>query len=87
MFIDPSRWLQSWLHFMLSVELPLPSLLRLWDYYFSDDECLHMHMFVCLGVLQVHTCCCAQTALQRKRCCENHGSRRRHCVLRLYTTG
>jgi hypothetical protein len=53
MFVDPSRWLQSWLQFMLSVELPLPSLLRLWDFYFSDDECVHMHMFVCLGVLQV----------------------------------
>ena len=53
LFVDTSRWLQSWLQFLLSVELPLPTLLRLWDFYFSDDGCVQMHMFVCLGMLQV----------------------------------
>ena len=53
MRVDTAPWLLSWLQFLLSVELPMPSLLRLWDYYFSDDECVHTHMFVCLGVLQV----------------------------------
>ncbi len=53
MFVDTARWLQSWLQFLLSVELPLSPLLRLWDYYLSDVECVQMHMFVCLGVLQV----------------------------------
>jgi len=53
LFVDTSLWLPSWLQFLLSVELPLPALLRLWDFYFSDDECVQMHMFVCLGMLQV----------------------------------
>ena len=53
MFIDTSKWLLSWLQFLFSVELPLSSLLRLWDFYFSDDECVQLHMFVCLGMLQV----------------------------------
>ncbi len=53
LFIDTTRWLPSWLQFLLSVELPLQSLLRLWDYYFAGDECVQMHMFVCLGLLQV----------------------------------
>ena len=54
MFVDTSLWLPSWLRFLLSVELPLPSLLRLWDFYFSDDDCVQLHMFVCLGMLQVN---------------------------------
>jgi hypothetical protein len=53
LFVDSAAWLPSWLQFLLSVQLPLSSLLRLWDFYFSDDECVHLHMFVCLGVLQV----------------------------------
>ena len=53
LFVDTARWLPSWLQFLLSVELPLASLLRLWDFYFAGDECVQMHMFVCLGLLQV----------------------------------
>jgi hypothetical protein len=49
--IQPNDWAQSWLQFLLSRELPLPSVLRLWDTYFSAPQSLQLHLYVCLAIL------------------------------------
>jgi hypothetical protein len=49
--VQPSEWAQSWLRWLLSKELPLSSVIRLWDTYFSANEGLDLHMYVCLAVL------------------------------------
>jgi len=39
------------LEFLLAKELPLHSVMRLWDTYFASDEGLRMHPYVCLAIL------------------------------------
>jgi len=50
--VDPSSWAADWLFRLLSKELSLPCLLRLWDTYFSEPEGLELHPYVCLAVLK-----------------------------------
>ncbi|KAI9595968.1 rab-GTPase-TBC domain-containing protein [Syncephalis fuscata] len=50
--VDVNEWATSWLQFLLSKELPLPCLLRLWDIYFSLDGVLENHVYVCLALLR-----------------------------------
>lgn len=53
-------WLSSWLQMLLSRELPLPCVLRLWDTYLAlrtsqlnDASSLHqLHIYVCLAILE-----------------------------------
>ena len=56
-------WCIPWLRFLLSKELPLPAVVRLWDTYFalffytqqsdaSVDALLEFHMYACLAVLE-----------------------------------
>jgi hypothetical protein len=56
-------WCIPWLRFLLSKELPLPAVVRLWDTYFalffdtqqsdaSIDALLDFHMYACLAVLE-----------------------------------
>jgi len=47
--IDANAWIPSWLRFLLARELHLNSVLRLWDTYFSCQESLELHTYVCLG--------------------------------------
>jgi len=43
----------SWLQYLLSRELPLDCVLRLWDTYFAiDSEKFELHMYVCLAILE-----------------------------------
>lgn len=44
-------WTISWLGGMLSAELPVDEVLQLWDFYFSRDDGLAMHTYVCISVL------------------------------------
>jgi len=43
----------SWLQYLLSKELPLDCVLRLWDTYFATDaeQSFELHMYVCLAIL------------------------------------
>lgn len=51
--LEPSEWLPQWLRFLLSAELPLPCVLRLWDTYLSAPEGFGLHPYVCAAVLRV----------------------------------
>jgi len=52
--VDPGSWAVDWLTRFLSKELTLPCLLRLWDTYFSADEGLDLHVYVCLAILKYY---------------------------------
>jgi hypothetical protein len=42
--VQPNDWIQGWLQFLLARELPMASLLRLWDTYFAEGHTsLHMY--------------------------------------------
>jgi hypothetical protein len=45
------EWCNSWIYGLLSKELPISLLLRLWDAYFSMPEGLSLHMYICLAIL------------------------------------
>nr|KAJ3419419.1 hypothetical protein HK105_006988 [Polyrhizophydium stewartii] len=45
------EWAASWFQHLLARELPLESVLRLWDTYFSATEGLTLHVYVCLAIL------------------------------------
>eukprot|EP00158_Paraphelidium_tribonemae_P004520 Partr_v1_DN26802_c0_g1_i1_m40664 putative Pfam:TBC len=45
------EWLTSWFRYLLSRELPLVCVQRLWDLYFSHPCGLELHEYVCLAVL------------------------------------
>lgn len=47
--IHPRDWVSSWLKWLLSKELPLYCLTRLWDTYFADG--LGLHIYVCLAIV------------------------------------
>lgn len=49
--INSNDWAPSWLQFLLSNELPLDCVLRLWDTYFSGELGLELHIYVCLVIL------------------------------------
>ncbi|CAG8567375.1 8546_t:CDS:2 [Paraglomus brasilianum] len=50
--VDLNEWATSWLQFLLAKELPLEGLMRLWDTYFSIDDPIDFHPYVCLAVLK-----------------------------------
>lgn len=43
------EWAASWFQFLLSRELPLDCVMRLWDTYFAGPDGLRLHIYVCLG--------------------------------------
>lgn len=47
--VNANEWIVSWLQWLLSKELPLDCLLRLWDFYFAEGTSLHL--FVCLAIV------------------------------------
>jgi hypothetical protein len=47
--VDMNEWITSWLQYLLAKELPLPCLVQLWDVYFSSEDGLENHIYVCLG--------------------------------------
>ncbi|KAA8499076.1 TBC1 domain family member 12 [Porphyridium purpureum] len=51
--VPVSQWIPSWFKSLLSRQLPLSCVLRLWDTYFSSDEGLELHPFVCLAIMDL----------------------------------
>lgn len=61
----PNEWAYSWLKFFLANEvfissklqlnfkLPLDCLLRLWDAYFAENDGLDLHIYVCIGKIDI----------------------------------
>ncbi|EGG19405.1 ankyrin repeat-containing protein [Cavenderia fasciculata] len=49
--INSNDWAMSWIRYLLSVELPLDCVLRLWDSYLSAQLGLDLHVYVCLAIL------------------------------------
>mmetsp|Transcript_1781 Transcript_1781/g.2295 ORF Transcript_1781/g.2295 Transcript_1781/m.2295 type:complete len:283 (-) Transcript_1781:105-953(-) len=49
--LSPNDWAMSWLRYLLSKELPLECVLRLWDTYFSEPDGFDLHMYVCLAIV------------------------------------
>lgn len=49
-----NQWLVPWLDHLLSRELPLECVLRLWDTYFSSEinNEFSLHIYVCLAILE-----------------------------------
>ncbi|KAI9292846.1 RabGAP/TBC [Neoconidiobolus thromboides FSU 785] len=45
-------WVPSWLRFLLSKELSIESLLPLWDLYFSSNDFMDFHVYICIGILK-----------------------------------
>lgn len=52
--LSVKEWLVPWLQSLLSKELPLENVLRLWDTYFASMEEDDLHIYVCLSIL--HSC-------------------------------
>eukprot|EP01114_Cavostelium_apophysatum_P017006 TRINITY_DN4957_c0_g1_i1.p1 TRINITY_DN4957_c0_g1~~TRINITY_DN4957_c0_g1_i1.p1 ORF type:complete len:275 (-),score=58.81 TRINITY_DN4957_c0_g1_i1:88-912(-) len=48
----PNEWAMSWLKYLLSNELPLECVLRLWDTYFAGPDGLDLHIYVCIAILK-----------------------------------
>lgn len=48
--VEPSEWVVSWLQSYLARELPLESVMRLWDTYFALES-FDLHMYVALAIL------------------------------------
>jgi hypothetical protein len=60
--VKPNDWLPSWLRFLLARELPVLSVLRLWDIYLAYEQeqqpqrgppYFELHPYVCLAILQL----------------------------------
>jgi len=49
--VNSNDWATSWLRFLLSCELPLDCVMRLWDTYFADELGLELHIYVCLVII------------------------------------
>jgi len=49
--LSPNDWAMSWLRWLLSRELPVECVLRLWDTYFSISDGFDLHVYVCLAIL------------------------------------
>lgn len=52
--VDINEWASSWLQNLLAKELQFEDLLRLWDTYFSIENPMEFHPYVCLALLK-HT--------------------------------
>ncbi|KAJ1961964.1 hypothetical protein GGI12_002943 [Dipsacomyces acuminosporus] len=50
--VDISEWASSWLRYLLAKELPIQSVLQLWDVYFALPDFVAFHPFVCLAILK-----------------------------------
>lgn len=50
--LDVGEWAASWLRYLLAKELPIQSVLALWDVYFSMPDYIEFHPFVCLAILR-----------------------------------
>ncbi|KAJ2467032.1 hypothetical protein EV174_006454 [Coemansia sp. RSA 2320] len=50
--LDVGEWASSWLRFLLAKELPIHSVLDLWDVYFATPDYVDFHPFVCLAILR-----------------------------------
>ncbi|CAH1756629.1 12225_t:CDS:2 [Entrophospora sp. SA101] len=50
--VDINDWSSSWLQYLLAKELQFDNLLRLWDTYFSINDPIEFHSYVCLAVLK-----------------------------------
>eukprot|EP00742_Colponemidia_sp_Colp-10_P006404 GILJ01006862.1.p1 GENE.GILJ01006862.1~~GILJ01006862.1.p1 ORF type:complete len:227 (-),score=34.97 GILJ01006862.1:288-968(-) len=50
--LEPNEWAMPWMQYLLCRELPLESLLRLWDTYFASHESFDLHVYVCLAILE-----------------------------------
>jgi len=50
--VDINEWASSWLQNLFAKELQFENLLRLWDTYFSIDDPIEFHPYVCLAVLK-----------------------------------
>ncbi|PKC07607.1 RabGAP/TBC [Rhizophagus irregularis] len=50
--VDINEWASSWLQNLFAKELQFENLLRLWDTYFSIDDPIGFHPYVCLAVLK-----------------------------------
>ena len=48
--VEPNDWAMPWIRFMLSRELPLHCICRLYDQYFATDD-FDLHYYVCLAIL------------------------------------
>eukprot|EP01095_Lingulamoeba_sp_RSL-Kostka_P001791 TRINITY_DN1258_c0_g1_i1.p1 TRINITY_DN1258_c0_g1~~TRINITY_DN1258_c0_g1_i1.p1 ORF type:complete len:290 (-),score=69.44 TRINITY_DN1258_c0_g1_i1:193-1062(-) len=53
--INQNDWAMSWLKWLLSKELPIDCVSRLWDTYFSSDVGIGLHIYVCLAIIDVWT--------------------------------
>lgn len=49
--LEPNEWAIPWIQSLLSRELPLDCVLRLWDSYFAQDNGFELHPYVCLSIL------------------------------------
>eukprot|EP01111_Echinosteliopsis_oligospora_P012240 TRINITY_DN4168_c0_g1_i1.p1 TRINITY_DN4168_c0_g1~~TRINITY_DN4168_c0_g1_i1.p1 ORF type:complete len:284 (-),score=65.15 TRINITY_DN4168_c0_g1_i1:16-867(-) len=49
--ISSNDWATSWLQYLLSCELPIDGVLRLWDTYFAGELGLDLHIYVCLAII------------------------------------
>ena len=52
--VDFKDFTTSWLSTLLAKELPIDCVLRLWDLYFSRNDGLHLHVYVCIAILNLH---------------------------------
>jgi len=57
--VSAKDWLLPWLRFLLAKELPVQSVLKLWDVYFAHEQqashgaYFELHPYVCLAILQL----------------------------------
>jgi len=49
--VEPNDWANPWIRYMLSRELPMNFVCRLYDQYFATDD-FDLHYYVCLAILQ-----------------------------------
>ncbi len=49
--VEPNDWANPWIRYMLSRELPMSVVCRLYDQYFATDD-FDLHYYVCLAILQ-----------------------------------
>jgi hypothetical protein len=49
--VETREWVVLWFQTLLSKQLPMECVLRLWDAYFSDHDGLLFHCYVCLAIL------------------------------------
>ncbi|EFC45351.1 predicted protein [Naegleria gruberi] len=51
--VEPNEWCLPWIKYLLSKQLPLDCVRRLWDTYFSTND-FDLHIYVCLAILQYY---------------------------------